>query len=229
MQMLPKPRQIKLKVLSHNLLNRKVVKVDFEAIEPSDFEFLPGQHVNLRIGESIGRTYSICSDLIDKKHFSIVVSAGHRGIGSNFLKHLQPGDEVSGLGPLGRFYIRNEHRPSIIFYASGTGISPILTMLYKLASADGVKSKIKLYWGLHSEKDIILQGRLEELKNWLDFDYEIFLSSPPKNWNGKVGYVTKDMKAVEGAQYYIFGVKEMVSAVKDSLKRLGVRDEDIIG
>ena len=228
MQKAPKPRPIKLKVVGNEWLNHKVVKVDFEVLEPTDFDFIAGQHVSLRIGEMQARPYSIFSNLSDKKHFSIVVSAGHHGLGANFLKNLKPGDEITGLGPLGRFYIRPNHKPNIIFYASGTGLSPIFTILNQMV-LDGVKSKISLHWGLHSKDDIMITDKLDALKSKLNFSYEIYLSKPPTDWNGNTGYVTKDLALVEDAQYYIFGVDEMVVAVKDGLKRLGVKEEDVIG
>lgn len=225
-----KSKPFKLKVINSSWLTKKVLRIDFSLVDPEEFNFLPGHHITLRVSDEDVRLYSICSDYKDKKKISIVVSAGHEGVGSNFLSSLHVGDEVDGVGPLGKFVVSEDYEDEIVLVATGTGVAPFIPMLHWFLDHK-VKSKIRLYFGVKNEEEVYFTDILDEFKSKLgDFDYLLCLSNPTWIWDGFKGRVDDfiiydDRKNV---QIYLCGIYQMVEELSKDLAEQGVSKNNII-
>ncbi len=225
-----KPQKLNLKVKNIQPLNNRVLKIDFIVEDPSDFEFIPGQHINIKIDENNSRPYSIYSDYENKEVISIIVSVGHKGVGSNFLKKLNRWDKVEALGPLGKFKLPENPKKNIKMFASGTGVVPLITMLNSLKETNS-ESHITLYFGVQDEETMFLKENTDTLEDYLtDFDCEIVYSQPKVHTGAHEGYVTEylNIEDIENTQVMACGHPEMILEIKRKAKELGLNDKDII-
>ncbi|WP_431879679.1 PDR/VanB family oxidoreductase [Amycolatopsis sacchari] len=102
----------------------------------------PGAHIDVVTGAGIVRQYSLCGDPADRTSYRIAVlrQPGGRG-GSTWLhERLHEGDHVVISGPRNHFPLEAGAR--YVFLAGGIGITPLLTMIRRVA-ADGAD------WALH--------------------------------------------------------------------------------
>lgn len=224
------PQRLKLKVKDIKWLTKKVINLEFDLVEPKELDFLPGQHIGIIVDDGISRPYCMNSDPRDAKSIGITVSAGHDGVGSNFLKNLKIGDEVDGIGALGRLVLAEAHKDNILFVGTGTGMSPMISMLKEIENLQ-LKSKIRLYFGIRNKDNMLFEKELERFKGKLsNFDYEIVMSKPDDGWGGLVGYVDEHVKVddPENTQAYVIGHGKMVVKVVEDLLEAGLKEEDII-
>lgn len=224
-----KPQKLQLKVRNVQMLNQKVIKVDFQVDVPKDFTFEPGQHISIKTDDKNARPYSIYSDYINPELISIIVSVGHSGVGADFLKKLNKWDKVEALGPLGKFRFPESPKENILMFASGTGIVPIITMLNNLKNTNP-KIHITLYFGVKDEESMFLKENTDVLEDYLtDFDCEIVYSQPKIHTGAHEGHVQDYLKIndLENTQVVACGHSEMVSDIKKIAEEAGLKDEDI--
>jgi len=151
---------------------------EFSLIEPKEINFLAGQYIILLINladKILTRLYSIASSPRQKNSFELVVELVEKGIGSTYLKNLKIGEKVLFKGPAGVFTLK-ENNKNKIFFATGTGIAPIKSMLYQILNSKPQISKY-LFWGLRKKEDVYF---LEEFKKIMqedkNFKFKICLS-----------------------------------------------------
>lgn len=133
------------------------------------FNFQSGQHITLihpQLGESVKRSYSMCSAPYEQK-LQIASRRVANGIFSNYLNdELKVGDEIFVEIPDGRFFINLDASRSgkYIFFASGSGITPILSNIKQILFAEP-KSQIQLFYGNRHTDSIMFLEELMNLKN----------------------------------------------------------------
>jgi len=96
----------------------------------------PGAHIDVHLGSSLVRQYSLCGDPLDLSHYRIGVLLEDVSLGgSTFVhQHLRPGDRVHVTGPRNRFAL--EAAQSYLFIAGGIGITPLLAMIRACQAAN---------------------------------------------------------------------------------------------
>lgn len=224
-----KPQKLSLKVRNTEWLTEKIIKIDFKVEEPEEFSFIPGQHISIKVADNIARPYSIYSDFEIKDQISIIVSAGHDGTGSNFLKNLNVWDKVEALGPLGRFRFPENPKKNILMFGSGTGVVPLLTMLNSLKPSNPPLN-ITLYFGVRDEEHMFLKEETDILEHYLhDFDCEIVYSKPANHTGAHEGHVDDylNIKDLQNTQVVACGHDEMVENIRIKAKEQGLAEEDI--
>ncbi len=105
----------------------------------------PGAHVDLHLGNSLVRQYSLCGDPNDLTSYRLAVLREDRGRGGSSFVHdrLRIGQELRITGPRNNFGI--EPAAAYVFIAGGIGITPILPMI-RWAEAASVPWRL-LYTG----------------------------------------------------------------------------------
>lgn len=80
----------------------------------------------------------------------------YRGVCSNYVCDLQPGDEIRLSGPNGKRFLlpQNPEKYNYLFFATGTGIAPFRGMAIDLLEA-GVSSHIHLFMGAPYATDLL--------------------------------------------------------------------------
>lgn len=203
----------------------------FERTGGEVFDFAPGQWVNLVLPLASGeikRAYSIASAPSGSPSFELAVTRVEGGPGSEFLHALPEGATLRAIGPQG-FFTREKDDPSPgLFVATGTGVTPIRSMV-RAALAAGSTAPLWILFGARFEADILYRAELEALaKAHPNVRHAVTLSRPDAGWSGLRGYVQTHvpemlaaLRAESGAppHVYVCGLDRMVSAVKDLCRK----------
>lgn len=228
---------VEAQVESFRRLNLSVAEVRFFVRSPS-FSFSPGQYMVFQIPsadgkEVIRRSYSISTAPSDARHFEICVRAVAGGHGSNWVHRLRPGQVVTCEGPVGDFVLADNDR-DIVMVATGTGMSPIKSMLLHLLDQRSSR-RVRLFFGVRSHQDLFYTDLLRGLEaHYPSFSSEIVLSSPdPSLWAGARGRVTKlieDRVRAEDAarsEAYLCGSRAMIEDAAALLRGKGFAPEHV--
>lgn len=217
-------------VESYRPLNATVAEVRF-FVETPDFTHEPGQYMIFHTphpDKVLRRSYSISTPPSDKRHFEVCVRAIAGGHASNYVHRLRPGHRLKIEGPYGDFVLQESSTKNILMIATGTGISPIKSMLMHLLDTRSSR-KVRLFFGVRHESDLFYTDLYRGLAaRYPEFKYDIILSSPnPETWAGLRGRVTdlleKRVVPADGdtTEAYICGGREMIEDCKARLMAKG--------
>lgn len=225
-----------VEVESYRPLNASVAEVRFFVKTPK-FEFKPGQYVIFHVPhptQKIRRSYSISTPPSDKHHFEVCVRAVAGGYGSNYVHRLRPGDSLQVEGPYGEFVLEEKSHKKILMIATGTGMSPIKSMLMHLLDTRSTR-KVRLFFGVRHEDDLFYTDLFRGLKaHYPEFSYEVTLSSPnPERWSGHKGRVTDLIRRLvspedaQNTEVYLCGGQEMIEESKELLVARGFPESSL--
>jgi len=152
-----------------------------------------------------------------------------RGIGSNYVCDLSPGDKVQVIGPFGAsFLIPNHPRSHIVMICTGTGSAPMRGItewrrrLRQSGKFDG--GKLMLFFGARSQEELPYFGPLQKLpKDFIDISFA-FSRTPgqPKRYVQDVmrerAADLAPLLADPNAYFYVCGLKSMEQGVLLALR-----------
>ena len=116
-----------------------------------------------------------------------------KGVCSNFLCDLKPGDEVMLTGPVGKtFLLPNDLSATLIMIATGTGIAPFRAFIrHLLDERDDFTGKIWLFFGVPTSSTILYHEDLED-----------YAARFPENF--KVDYaISREQKTEDDKKMYV--------------------------
>lgn len=184
---------------------------------------------NASPGTVLKRAYSIASPPNAHGEFVLAVTRVPGGPVSNFLHALPVGDHLEFQGPQGFFTRRQPAGTPSLWVATGTGLSPLRSMLLHEESLQ-TASHHGVLLGVRYEEDILYRDEFEQLAachpSRIRFDVTLSQGSP--HWLGLRGYVQAHVQACWEAlrdttgqepHVYICGLAKMVSAVRDVLRK----------
>ena len=120
-----------------------------------------------------------------------------KGVCSNFLCDLNPGDEVMLTGPVGKsFLLPNDLESTIILIATGTGIAPFRAFIrHLLDERNDFKGKIWLFFGVPTSSTILYHEDLEDYAARFpdNFKVDYAISREQKTEDDKKMYVQNRM------------------------------------
>lgn len=195
--------------------------------------FYAGQFVEIAVpgAPEQWRSYSVASspNLAPELHFIIKMIDG--GAFSGQLSTLARGTELRVRGPFGTGYLRDGDRP-VLLVATGSGISPILSILEHAALLED-KRKFTFFYGARTARELPCQARIQELGGLLDLTYHPVLSRPSNEcrWYGEPARVTTAVQRMvgDGTPYdaYLCGKPEMCDSVTALLEAKGTHEDAI--
>jgi CDP-4-dehydro-6-deoxyglucose reductase len=228
------PPSFPIRLVSWRALSPAVRELVFEREDGGPMQFAPGQWLNFSIPgpheTEILRAYSIASSPTGSPRFEIAVTRIPEGPGSTFLHALAPGVPLRAIGPQGFFTRDVDNGSPSLFVATGTGITPLRSMLRAAVEA-GATEPLWLLLGVRHEADILYRDELEALcashPNVRTF---VTLSRPGPDWQGRSGYVQahipelwRDLCALSPASdpphLYVCGLERMVKTVRDLVRK----------
>jgi len=219
--------------------SKRYLMVKFELLSPDRIAYQAGQYISFKINEKgERRSYSIASTTEDNHGFHILAEILENGIGSEFLKNLEPGSKVEVLGPLGRFVVADRQSTSkLLFVATGSGIVPIWSMINDLLINKHETRQIRLHWGMRNEENLFFLDNLARLAEiYPNFVYDLVLSQGSGEWSLCRGHVqdclskdfaTIDEKGMNEWVAYVCGRPDKVLAISEKLVALGMNKNDI--
>lgn len=203
-----------------------------------DFRFVAGQWVSLRIllpnREFISRSYSIASPPRADGCFDLAVTLVDGGPGSTALHALPVGATIEMTHAQGFFTLDPVLRP-VLFIGTGTGVTPLRSMLLAALEAKQSDERFALLLGVRTEQDLLYREDFEALARAhpTQFSFVATLSRGADSWTGARGYVQSHTGALIAAlggdaDVYICGLQRMVKEVRAVLKgELGFSRERI--
>ena len=211
-------------------LTHDVRQIDVSLTDPPRLDFVAGQFVSFEIDRPglptpATRAYSIASPPHEADRVALLLNRVPGGPGSTYLFGLREGDATAFRGPVGSFTLRENQR-DVLFVATGTGIAPIRSMLWSLATRASTR-RLTLLWGLRSERDLYYEDELTILRQQLpNLSATITLSQPTGGWRGPIGrvspLVSDTVTAVSNLEVYLCGNGGMIRDVKDIIRQKGL-------
>ncbi len=198
-------------------------------------EFEAGQFVSVIVpgagpqGRDLRRAYSIASSP-ESELLSLCVKKVEGGPGTTYLSTRKPGDQVKLYAPFGDFVLKSgeTRRPCMI--ATGTGVSPFLSIVQSSAFKLRKGPKPICIFGTVTQEEMLFEKEFSEAT---DVDWVACVSRQPETQKYFSGRVTHYLKAnasslIDGhTDYYLCGNGAMIAEVKQILAEHGVAKESI--
>ncbi|WP_439152782.1 FAD-binding oxidoreductase [Winogradskyella sp.] len=217
-----------------------VVTFDVPKELHEEFNYRQGQHLTLKAdinGEDVRRSYSLCSSPIETK-WQVAVKQILGGKFSTFINEkLKSGDTLEVMAPSGTFgvEVNKEVSKNYLFFAAGSGITPVLSMIKTHLEAEQ-NSTCKLFYVNKTAKSIIFKEELEQLRNKYFGRLEIyyFLTKERRDielFNGR--FDDDKMKVLcktfidipDTSEVFLCGPEKMVNYVSEYLINSGLPKE----
>jgi ring-1,2-phenylacetyl-CoA epoxidase subunit PaaE len=158
-----------LPVTAVDRLTDEAVAITF-AVPPAlreTFAFRPGQHVTVRLGDDVRRSYSICSTPDQAGTLRIGVKEVPGGaFSSHAVRALRTGDTVDVLPPLGTFTTAFDPGRARRYGAvvAGSGITPLLSLVATGLAVEPA-STFTLVYGNRYARTVMFAEELADLKD----------------------------------------------------------------
>lgn len=224
-----KPIKATAKLVKKKELAPHILEFNFEMVKPKEIEFLPGQYVAIEIDPKTRRQYSIASSANLKNQFDLVVDTRPGGVGSKYLLSLRPGDEIKFIGQIGNFVLPQRLSKNLVFVATGTGISPLRSMIQYLVESNSPRD-IYVYWGLRSINEAYYMDLFDEYYKLGKLkEFVAYYSRDETNR----GYVTKFLDKIplpfdiKKSQFFLCGNGQMIKDAEAKLLKLGCKKENV--
>ncbi len=231
---LPATRTLPSKISLLQKVSTDVMRVVLRLPPSNDFEWLPGQYIEVIGPGGIRRSYSLADFNSVSSEIEIHVREVENGKLSRYwFSEGRVNDLIRIRGPLGTFVLRDVAGKDLVFLATGTGIAPILAMLQSIIDlpAQGYPRSVVLLWGgrklsdLYFDTEIIT--RTQVMRN---FEYVPVLSQPDSSWNCASGYVQDALsrrgRDLTKATVYACGSPAMIRDAKELLCQIGLPPND---
>lgn len=232
--------KLKIKEIYKEAKDTSVITFDVPQALYETFKFRQGQHLTLKAdlnGEDVRRSYSLCSSPYEQE-WKVAVKAIPEGKFSTYINEsLTAGDELEVMSPSGTFGVEcNPNKAkNYLFFAAGSGITPVLSMLKAHLQAEP-NATCKLFYVNKTAKSIIFKEELEQLRNTFFGRLEIyyFLTKERRDielFNGrfdddKMQVLTKTFIDIpDTSEVFLCGPEKMVNYVSEYLINAGLPKE----
>lgn len=240
--MTPTFHHLTIKDLRRETADTVSISFDIPGELKEAYQYTQGQYVTLRAflhGEDVRRSYSICSSPLDGE-LRVAVKKVEGGRFSTFANEvLKTGDGLDVMTPLGNFFTPldpNNHKHYVGF-ASGSGITPILSIL-KTALLTEPHSRFTLFYGNRHTESIIFREELEGLKNRFmnRFSLHHVLSREHPGADLFFGHIDADkcnrfcnllLDPADIDEVFVCGPEPMMHAVRETMQQNGVSPKHI--
>jgi len=225
-------RMLPARVIEKTVLTENVVRLRMKLPKAQRLQFLAGQYVDVLLAGGKRRAFSIASspsheDEIEL-HIRHVEGGGFTG---HVFDDMKEKDIMRFEGPLGNFFVRNDHpdRPMIMM-GGGTGFAPLKSMIENLLEHDD-RREIHLYWGARTADELYLDAlpakwsREHENIHYRRAVAEPDSSSAKSSFTGFVHEaVIHDFPDLEGFDVYMSGPPAMIDAAKHAFLEHKVKE-----
>ncbi len=207
----------------------------------NEFAYKEGQNITIKKimdGQELRRSYSICAAPYENE-LKVAVKKVDDGLFSQFANdHLQKGDTLQVLPPVGKFNakLHDGKAGSYLAIAAGSGITPIISIIKHTLHTQAA-SQFTLVYGNKSRSSIIFFEELEGLKNkyMQRFNFINILSRAKTEAAINYGRIDHDKLATlqhilsfkTFDSIYLCGPEQMIFDASDFLQNLGISKNNI--
>lgn len=239
------PPTFEARLVRTRALTPSVRELTFERIDGQPMVLEPGQWVNVVLpvavetAPTLKRSYSVASAADGSPCFQIALTRVAGGPGSTWLTSVEPGAVLAFVGPQGFFTRPAASATPSLLIATGTGVTPMRSMLLA-AIAAGAHSPMWLLLGARHEEDLVYREEFEAMARSHAFvRFEPTLSKPHEGWTGRHGYVQTHVRELwaelqsrgSGEPHaYVCGLERMVGSVRELLRKdMGLPRQQVHG
>lgn len=218
------------------------VAIDFEVPESlqETFQFKAGQYLTLRAevdGTELRRSYSLCS-APGSREWRVGIKQVSGGRFSTYANQvLRPGDTLEVMPPEGRFSLPDVPGDHVVAFASGSGITPILSIVQDLLFQHPA-TRVTLFYGNKKNETIMFRDTLEHLKNKFPHRFSLhhILSQEVLGlplYQGRIdkekcaAFVNKFFDKTNVSHYLLCGPEAMILDLKEELLHQGASESSI--
>ena len=207
-------------------VNEDVMCVTLRLPATANFQFLPGQYIDLNWGGN-KRSYSIASSCVHEHKLELHIKKVEGGLFSEFFfNELKKNKLFRFYGPLGTFFLRDSDGP-LILLCTGSGFAPVKSMVESLIESGSTRS-IYIYWGGRLLSDLYsdLPFAWSELYDNIQF---IPVLSREENMqeNFEAGYVQqavmKQHENLKEFEVYACGSEQMIYSARQKMIENGLK------
>lgn len=222
---LPPVRTVPCRIQAIDRLAPDVVRVVLRMPPTTDFDYRPGQYLDMIGAGGVRRSYSIANAVASDRRIELHVRQVEGGVMSAYwFEHAKQNDLLRLHGPLGTFFLRDIAGLDLVFLATGTGIAPVKAMLESLSAlpADEAPRTTTVYWGGRHESDIYWSPEIAGDK----LRFVRVLSRADASWQGARGHVQDVFAAtapdLSRTAVYACGSDAMIHAARARLVAAGL-------
>jgi ferredoxin-NADP reductase len=226
-------RRLKLSGIRRETGDTVTLRFPLSAAKPLGAK--PGQFLTFEWtvdSKKLPRSYSISSSPTRTDYVEITVK--EQGIVSRFLnRDAKEGLTVEAHGPFGQFCFDERQHQSIVLFAGGSGITPIMSILRYIEDI-APNTDITLFYAVRTEHDIIFQEDLESLQKRLPrFRWLLVASRPGTEWPGPRGRVDRELiekqlgRTSSQEFFFLCGPVAFMASIRDILMCSGVSAQQI--
>lgn len=198
------------------------------------FDYEAGQFLSVLVpadfggGRQVKRAYSFAS-APNEGTYELCVKYVPGGKGTEYLKSLNVGDELTVFAPYGHFSYEPGKSRALCLVATGSGIAPFRGMVMSERFREAPPTRTTLLFGGREEGDVVYPGLFESA----GIETVVALTRPGQKWEGFRGRVTDYLRTLpshwgwHSTDFYICGNAEMANDVMSILKGNGVPEAAI--
>lgn len=219
------------RVVSVEPATRDITVVRLAPLDGGHFAFSAGQYAAVTFAGQAPRDYSM-ANRPDQAELEFHIRAVANGATSLFVaRDLRAGSTAVVDGPFGRCWLRDHHPGPLLAIAGGSGLAPLRSIV-DTALRRGVRQPIHLYFGARDEADVYGEDELRDLAaRHRNLHLAVVLSAPRTPTDRRTGplhaAVAADFTTLVDATAYLAGPPDMVAAVREALRGLGVANSAI--
>ncbi|KGO46231.1 Riboflavin synthase-like beta-barrel [Penicillium expansum] len=111
------------------------------------------------------RPYTPINNFDEPGYIELLVKKYPNGRASGYLHSLQPGDTLNIRGPMPGYRLKTNEFEHVNLIAGGAGITPMYQLIQGMLNNPDDKSKIKLIFGVNTDKDLVMKRELDAFEN----------------------------------------------------------------
>jgi ring-1,2-phenylacetyl-CoA epoxidase subunit PaaE len=228
-----------LRVAEIDELTDDAVALTFDVPAPlaEEFTFAAGQHVSIRGGDDVRRSYSICTPPSSGVLRIGVKRLPGGAFSEGVLGGLRVGDQLDVMTPAGRFTtaVDPTARRTHVAIAAGSGITPVLSIVAAVLEGEP-ESSVLLVYANRTHRSVMFLDEVHDLKDAYPTrlqvvhvlsreaqDVELFSGRLDGARLERILAALMPAGPVEGAdQWYLCGPQQLVTELRSTLTTLGV-------
>jgi ferredoxin-NADP reductase len=202
-----------------------------------DFEFLPGQwldlHVELGGHDAVGGYSMINAPRGDGRIELAVKHSDTHAVTRYLHEQARVGDCVSVSNGSGTFYYRRSMGDRVVLIGAGVGVTPLLSIMRHIQGEEP-DVDVTLLYSVAVPEEILFAEELAQMNLERENTHLLITVTQPQGseWTGLTGRIDADKLAEAGLSqdtvYFICGPGEMVDNTARMLLRLGIPEPHVV-